>query len=165
MGRLADTSFPKIQAAELSVYYCRIRSTIVTLTSGSTEQRESTMSHIELETQGEAIKQFFLSLSVDPDGAVVELNGQALAHLMPISACDNGESDEETPWTKQKNDRRCDLIDKDIDAKLTPEEARELEVLDRQMHRHLRKVAPLPLGDARRLHQELLAKAEAARAR
>ena len=38
-----------------------------------------------------------------------------------------------------------------------------LEILQRQMDRHLRKVAPLPLEDARRLHQELLAKAEAAR--
>jgi len=67
------------------------------------------------------------------------------------------------PWTEAKNRRRCDLIDKDIDDHLTPEEAVELETLERQMDRHLRTVAPLPLEDARRLHQELLAKAEAAR--
>jgi hypothetical protein len=121
------------------------------------EHKELTMSHIKLESQGEAIKQFFLSLPADPEGTVVELNGRAVARLLPIPASHNGDSDEDTPWTKKKNDRRCDLIDKEIDDKLTPEEAGELGILDRQMHRHLRKVAPLPLEDARRLQQELLA--------
>ena len=53
------------------------------------------------------------------------------------------------------------LIDLTVDE-LPPEEARELENLQRQMSQYLDRVAPLPLEDARRLYDELLAKAEAA---
>jgi hypothetical protein len=35
--------------------------------------------HIDLNAQGKAAKQFFLSLPVDPEGSVVELNGQPVA--------------------------------------------------------------------------------------
>jgi hypothetical protein len=35
----------------------------------------STVKHIELNRQAEAIKQFFLTLPVDPDGSLVELDG------------------------------------------------------------------------------------------
>jgi hypothetical protein len=116
------------------------------------------MSRIELETQGEAIKQFFLSLPIDPEGAIVELNGQAVARLVPIvaaredSATDNG-------WTKEKSTRRCFLIDREIEGTLTSEEARELTVLQRQMLEDSERVAPLPLEATRRLYNDLLAKA------
>ena len=53
------------------------------------------MNHINLDGQGEAIKQFFLSLRVSPEGAVVELNGQALACVVPIAAGDNGHADDQ----------------------------------------------------------------------
>ena len=56
-----------------------------------------------------------------------------------------------------KNERRCGLIDKEIDDQLTLTEARELDLLQRQFHSHLRAVAPLPLEDARRLQEELSA--------
>ena len=121
------------------------------------------MHHINLETQGEAIRQFFLALPIDPEGLVVELNGHIVAHVLPGEKEANGTEQDAGPWTEAKNARRCDLIDKDIDDKLTPAEARELANLQRQMLRHRRQVAPLPIDDARRLHQELLAKAEAAR--
>jgi hypothetical protein len=121
------------------------------------------MKHIELNAQGEAVKQFFLTLPADADGSVIELDGQAVARLFAVGKDGNGAEFHPGPWTEAKNKRRCELIDKDIDDHLTPGEAIELEVLQRQMDRHLRKVAPLPLEDARRLHQELLAKAETAR--
>src|SRR5262249_23920881 len=41
--------------------------------------------HIDLNAHGEAVKQFFLSLPVDPEGSVVELNGQAVARVTPIN--------------------------------------------------------------------------------
>jgi hypothetical protein len=123
------------------------------------------MKHIELNAQGEAVKQFFLSLPVDPDGSVIELNGRVLARVFPAGGNGHGIEGDSGPWTEAKNKRRGALIDKEIDGCLTREEAMELEVLQRQMHRHLRTLAPLPLEDARRLHQELLAKAEAARKR
>lgn len=44
------------------------------------------MNHINLDTQGEAVKQFFLELPADPEGAVVEVNGRAVARLVPIRA-------------------------------------------------------------------------------
>jgi len=119
--------------------------------------------HINLDTQGKAVKQFFLSLPLDPEGAVVELNGHAVARLVPLPLGDNGEPGGESRWTQEKNARRCFLIDREIDGTLTPEEARELEGLQRQMSQYLDRVAPLPLEATRRLYAELLAKAEAAR--
>lgn len=65
-------------------------------------------------------------------------------------------------WTETMNERRCELVVKEIDGFLTVEEAIELANLERQIDRHLRRVAPLPLGEVRRLHELLLAKAEAA---
>jgi len=65
-------------------------------------------------------------------------------------------------WSEDKNSRRYDLIDKKIAETLTAAEAEELEVLQAEMLRYRQRVAPLPLEDARKLHQELLAKAAAA---
>ena len=121
------------------------------------------MNHINLDTQGEAVKQFFLSLPVDPEGAIVEVNGRAFARLVPLPAGDNGEPGSESRWTGKKNARRCFLIEREIDGTLTPEEAQELDVLQRQMGQHLDRVAPLPLEGTRHLYDELVAKAEAAR--
>ena len=122
------------------------------------------MNHINLDGQGEAIKQFFLSLPVGPEGAVVELNGQALARLVPIATADNGHSDDEE-WTDAKNDRRCELIDHKYERGLTPSEEAELATLQAAMYRQVDRVAPLPLDETRKLHQRLLEKAIQARAR
>ncbi len=62
-------------------------------------------------------------------------------------------------WNDAKNDRRCELIDKEIEGTLLPTEKRELEELQRQMLAYRCKVAPLPLKEAQRLHQQLLKKA------
>ena len=87
------------------------------------------MNHIPLDNQHEAVQRFFLTLAEDPEGSVVELNGFALACLMPVASAsrDNGE------WTAAKNERRCDLIDKELDGTLTPAEAVELQRLQRAM--------------------------------
>jgi hypothetical protein len=116
--------------------------------------------HIDLNAQGEAVKQFFLSLPVDPDGSVVELNGQAVARVTPLKGEGNGSHEATGPWTEAKNARRCALIDREIDALLTPEEAAELQMLQQQMLRERRRLAPVPLEDLRRLHQKLLMKAQ-----
>ena len=62
-------------------------------------------------------------------------------------------------WTEALNQRRCDLIDRKYAGSLGPSEAVELAHLQEQMLRHRQRVAPLPLDDARRLHQELLSRA------
>jgi hypothetical protein len=116
------------------------------------------VNHIRLEAQDDAVQEFVLSLAADPQGAVLELNGRAVACVLPVPPGDEGDGAPEE-WTEAKNDRRCDLIDREIAATLTPGEAVELHRLQREMLRYRRRTAPLPLDDARRLHQELLAKA------
>ena len=69
---------------------------------------------------------------------------------------------EEEPWTEEKNARRCDLIDREIEGTLTHAEAAELEELQRQAIAHRVKVAPLPMKAARELHEESLKKKRAA---
>ena len=113
------------------------------------------MNHILLDKQHEAVKRFFLSLPADSQGSVVELNGLAVACVVPVSPAPEENGD----WTQAKNERRCDLIDKEIDGTLTPAEAVELQALQQAMLSYRNKVAPLPIAAARRLHDELLARA------
>jgi hypothetical protein len=133
------------------------------LVDGGIQRGEFAMNHINLDAQGEAVKRFFLSLPEDPEGTVVEINGRAMARLVPIPARVDDGSNGESAWTTQKNARRCFLIDREIDGTLSPEEAGELALLQRQMLDHLQRVAPLPLEGTRQLYEALLAKAEAAR--
>jgi hypothetical protein len=61
-------------------------------------------------------------------------------------------------WSEDKNLRRCDLIDRDIQGLITMTEKLELQRLQDQFYEYLDIVAPTPLDGARRLHQELLKK-------
>ena len=119
------------------------------------------MKHIRLDGQPEAVRQFVLSLSVPPEGAVLELSGQPVACLMPLPQATNGTPADSGGWTDAKNARRCELIDRKYAGTLTPQEAIELAGLQDEMFRYRQRVAPLPLEEARRLHQELLMKAAA----
>ena len=62
-------------------------------------------------------------------------------------------------WTEEKNQRRCDLVDKEIDGTISAAEKVELDQLQAEMLAYRRKVAPLPLAGLRELHQELLRQA------
>lgn len=62
-------------------------------------------------------------------------------------------------WTPAKNARRSELIDREIDEVITPEEARELEGLQEVAERYVNRVAPRPLKELRALHEQLLEKA------
>jgi hypothetical protein len=117
------------------------------------------MTHVSLDGQDEAVKQFVLGLAVDPSGLVLELNGHPVACVVPPPKAINGAGDLE--WTDAKNARRIELIKKKHAAGLSPAEYVELGGLQDEMLRFRQKVAPLPLEDARRLHQELLARAAA----
>src|SRR5437879_5270775 len=110
-------------------------------------KKGTAVNSISLDSQPAAVKRFFLSLLADPQGCVVELNGQAIAcvFLTPSS-----KTAADSKWTDAKNDRRCDLIDKEYAGGLTVEEQIELHVLQREMWRHLDRVAPLPIEHARR---------------
>jgi hypothetical protein len=119
------------------------------------------MKHIRLDGQPEAVRQFVLSLTVPPEGAVLELSGQPVACLMPLPQAANGTPADSSDWTDAKNARRCELIDRKYAGALTPQEVIELAGLQDEMLRYRQRVAPLPLEEARRLHQELLMKAAA----
>lgn len=69
-----------------------------------------------------------------------------------------GYSPDDGEWTDAKENRRRELIDKDIAGTITAEEQAELTVLDRQGNAHYDKVAPRPIEGVRRLHQELIQK-------
>jgi hypothetical protein len=115
------------------------------------------MDYIRLENQDEAVRRFVLSLKLDNGGTLLELNGQAVACIVPAAAR-NGSEDGD--WTDARNDRRCELIERKYAGALTAAEAVELHALQEEMYRHVDRVAPLPVEDARRLHQELLRKAK-----
>jgi hypothetical protein len=116
---------------------------------------------ISLSDQAETVKQFFESLVPDPDGAMVELSDREVFILVRTTR-QSHRVDE--PWTDEKNHRRSALVDKEIDGTLTPAEAVELADLQREMIRYVDRVAPLPLEEARKLHQQLLEKARASKA-
>ena len=111
---------------------------------------------IDLSKQDETVRRFLESLAPDPDGVLVELNGRRVFILVRPATQTNG-ADE--PWNDEKNRRRSDLVDKEIDGTLTPVEVLELSDLQRQMISYVDRVAPLPLEEARKLHQQLLEKA------
>ena len=63
---------------------------------------------------------------------------------------------ESIEWNAELNQRRFELIDKDIQEKLTTAEAIELAGLTRMMREQLESEANLPMEGARALHRKLL---------
>jgi hypothetical protein len=61
-------------------------------------------------------------------------------------------------WSTAKNDRRCDLIDKEIAGIISPNEQIELKALQAEAIEFRDRVAPLPIEGARAIHNELLNK-------
>lgn len=119
------------------------------------------MRHIDLDVQDTTVRRFILSLSAEPDGSVLESKGRPVVWVLAPAP---GTNDGDGAWTDEKNARRCQLIDWKYERGLTSTEAAELASLQAQMLRYRQKVAPLPLEEARRLHQELLKKAAKASA-
>lgn len=114
------------------------------------------MTHIDLDRCDEAVKRFVLSLIPDASGSVLEVGGRPVARVLPLAPA----ADHDTAgWDAARDARRCELIDREIAGPLSADDAAELAALQAAMLRHRRRLAPLPLDDARRLHRELLAKA------
>ena len=63
----------------------------------------------------------------------------------------------EDAWTEEKDSRRCDLIDKSLQATLSASEELELSKLQRQAEAHFDEVSPPPIDGALKLHKELIA--------
>ena len=58
-------------------------------------------------------------------------------------------------WTEEKNARRCLLVDREIDGKLTTAERRELKALQAELSRYRQAVAPLPIKELRGIFDQL----------
>jgi hypothetical protein len=117
------------------------------------------MTHVSLDSQDEAVQRFVLNLVANPTGSVLELHGQPVACIVPPPRGLNGGV--QADWTDEKNARRIDLIKRKYADGLSPTEQVELLALQDEMLRFRQKIAPLPLEEARRLHQELLVRATA----
>ena len=121
------------------------------------------MTHVNLDTQPEVVRQFVLALSASADGTVLESAGRPVVYVVPPPKAVPESGAQEPEWTEQKNRRRCELLDRKYDHGLSLAEEAELALLQDAMYRFIDKVAPLPLDEARSLHQELLQKAAQAR--
>ena len=117
------------------------------------------MKQINLQGYDESVKRFVLAVSGEPGGALLEIDGRVVARVLPVLPL--AESSPNGAWTHEKNTRRCELVDKVIAGTLLSEEGEELARLQREMLDYRRRVAPLPLDEARKLHQQLLALAQA----
>ncbi len=69
-----------------------------------------------------------------------------------------GPFEQEETWTAEKDSRRCQLIDKQIQGTLSATEQREFSKLQEEALEHFDRVAPPPIAGARKLHAKLIKK-------
>jgi hypothetical protein len=121
-------------------------------------QIEAAMTHVNLDTQPEVVRQFVLTLSASAEGVVLEAAGRPVACVVPPPkvAADGAAAG---PWTEERNQRRVALLDRKYDGGLSAAEEAELAMLQDALDRYIDQVAPLPLDELRRLQQQLLEKA------
>ncbi len=113
------------------------------------------MTHLSIDNQPLAVKQFFEALSRTREGSVVKMDGKPLGQFLPTGG---GEPE----WNEAKTARRYELIDRDLAGTITGDESLELELLQDVLQRHVERTSPLPIEYARKLYGELLVKAGAA---
>ena len=81
-----------------------------------------------------------------------------LTKTTEVDRAGSGDGPNDGGWSDELNERRIELIDKDIQGNITTEERVELAELQRKAVTYRDRVAPLPIEGARRLHQKLLEK-------
>ncbi|OWK36213.1 hypothetical protein [Fimbriiglobus ruber] len=109
---------------------------------------------IEPDTIDEPVKQFLTGLDISTEPSIVEVNGRRIFIVVRPA---NADTTYEEPWTDAKAHRRYDLVNKEIGATISPEEAVELAQLNDELDHHISKVAPLPLEHARNILAQLQA--------
>ena len=115
------------------------------------------MNQVNWDAMTEPVQQFIRGLVIAPEGSVIVRNGEPMVRVMPVPKATNGRP-ADVEWSAAANERRCVLIDREIDGTLTLDERIELEDLQQQLRRYVNRVAPLPLESLRKLHRELLEK-------
>jgi len=93
----------------------------------------------------ESVVRFILSLPGNPDGTQLRVNGKALFNLFPVGASEVSPTE---TWTRELNARRCQLIEQELQGKITSAEMVELEELQFRLRRYRRLVTPLPLNES-----------------
>ena len=79
-----------------------------------------------------------------------------LTKAIEVDQAGSGDGPNDGDWSDELNERRIELIDKDIQGNITTEERVELAELQRKAVAYRDRVAPLPIEGARRLHQHLV---------
>ena len=110
---------------------------------------------IETEQMEEPVKRFLSGLEISTEPAVAEFDGRKVYIMVRLSGIPR---ETEGPWSTEKDRRRCDLIDKQIDGVTTIGETVELSELQAAFDRWIDGVSPLPIEPALRLHDRLLAR-------
>ena len=119
----------------------------------------------DIEAVGESFRKLRENLSEASKGVLVAFTratsetSTLVSWLQAVHHGTTSRASSELEWTEEKNQRRCHLVDKEIDGTISGVEKAELDHLQAEMLAYRRKVAPLPLEDLRELHQELLRQA------
>lgn len=79
--------------------------------------------------------------------------GQDVVHLIQLAvtrfvAEEVGEVGNDTQWTQEKDDRRCELIDREIAGSISVPERAELAVLQKMAEQHFDEIASPPIEEA-----------------
>ena len=105
------------------------------------------MNQVNWDAMTEPVQQFIRGLVIAPEGSVIVRNGEPMVRVMPVPKATNGRPTE-VEWSAAANERRCVLIDREIDGTLTPDERIELEDLQEQMLRYRSATAKLQRPNA-----------------
>lgn len=120
---------------------------------------EQEFDRVHEEVAGETSDDYWRSMSRAFVNVLVESGGRPGRITVLIQDALRSVLPQEVEWTDGKSDRRCELVDKDIQGTITQEEQIELAELTHERRVYRRKVAPLPIDDLRELHRELLQQA------
>ena len=107
---------------------------------------------IEGDTIEEPVRRFLMGLEVSNEASVVEIEGRKVYILVRPQVSKPAEDSE---WTSEKNRRRYELIDRNLDTRITPLECVELAELEEEFDRYRDRVAPLPIGLAREILESI----------
>ncbi|WP_417745650.1 hypothetical protein [Rosistilla oblonga] len=92
--------------------------------------------------------------------------GQDVAHLIRLAVTrfvseEVSANGDDSKWTQAKDDRRCELIDREIAGTISLPERAELASLQRIAEQHFDEIASPPMEEALKLHKRLISKPDA----
>ncbi|WP_417731544.1 hypothetical protein [Rosistilla oblonga] len=92
--------------------------------------------------------------------------GQDVAHLIRLAVTrfvseEVSANGDDSKWTQEKDDRRCELIDREIAGTISLPESAELASLQRIAEQHFDEIASPPMEEALKLHKRLISQPDA----